>query len=64
MKPVSFILNNNNFLFDSQLYHQLEGTGMGVDFAAAYACLTIGYLEEVFLFQNIYRHILRVNNAN
>ena len=50
MKPVSFILNNNNFLFDSQLYHQLEGTGMGVDFAAAYACLTIGYLEEVFLF--------------
>ena len=47
---VLFILQNNNFLFDSSLHHQLEGTGMGVDFAAEYACLSIGYLEEVFLF--------------
>ena len=47
---VAFILNNNFFLFDNQLYHELEGTGMGIDFAASYACLSVGYLEEVYLF--------------
>ena len=50
MAAVKFILNNNNFFFDQVLYHQLHGTGMGVDFAASYACLTIGYLEEMFRF--------------
>ena len=35
------------------MYHQLHGTGMGVDFAGAYACLTIGYLEETRMF-NLY----------
>ena len=32
------------------MFHQLDGTGMGIDFAASYACLSIGYLEEVYLF--------------
>ena len=54
---IAFVLNNNNFYFDGIFYHQLHGTGMGVDFAAPYACLTIGYLEESKLFgPNIQRY--------
>ena len=48
-----FILNNNNFQFDSQMWHQLNGTGMGIDFAGPYACLAIGYLEKVKLFEQV-----------
>ena len=44
------MLNNNNCVFDKQYYHQLEGTGMGNDLAAPYACLAIGYQEEEILF--------------
>ena len=47
---ILFILQNNNFYFDGHHYHQLEGTGMGVDFAGNYACLVMGYLEKVKLF--------------
>ena len=50
IEAISFILNNNFFVFQDQLYHQLEGTGMGIDFAASYVCLSIGYLEEAYLF--------------
>ena len=35
------------------MYKQLEGTAMGSTFASFYACLTIGYLEEVILFDKI-----------
>lgn len=44
-----FILTNNNFIFNSTLYHQLTGTAMGTKFAPPYACLVIGYLEETKL---------------
>ena len=50
IESILFILENNNFYFDGRFYHQLEGTGMGVDFAGNYACLSIGYLEKVRLF--------------
>lgn len=50
LKMIAFILKNNYFVFNEQMYHQLQGTGMGVDFAASYACLAIGYLEENYLF--------------
>ena len=50
LEAIAFVSNNNNFYFDGKLYHQLQGTGMGVDFAAPYACLTIGFLEETKLF--------------
>ena len=53
IESILFILENNNFYFDGQYYHQLEGTGMGVDFAGNYACLTVGYLEKVRLFQHL-----------
>ena len=50
---ITFILNNNNFRFDSNMWHQISGTGMGIDFAGPYACLCIGYLEKVKLFGEI-----------
>ena len=53
IESILFILENNNFYFDGRYYHQLEGTGMGVDFAGNYACLSIGYLEKVRLFEHL-----------
>ena len=50
IESIVYILKNNNFCFDKCHFHQLEGTGMGVDFAGNYACLCIGYLEKVKLF--------------
>ena len=50
IESLDFVLNNNNFLFDDQLYHQQKGTTMGKIVAPPYACLVIGYLEEVILF--------------
>ena len=50
IESIIFILKNNNFHFDRNYFHQLDGTGMGVDFAGNYACLCIGYLEKVKLF--------------
>ena len=50
IEAIMFILENNNFEFEDTVYHQLEGTGMGIDFAGNYACLCIGYLERVKLF--------------
>ena len=45
-----FLLENNNFTFNEQMYHQLTGTAMGGNFAPPYAILTIGYLEESYLY--------------
>ena len=50
VEVITFILNNNNFMFNTKMWHQLNGTGMGIDFAGPYACLTVGYLEKVKLF--------------
>jgi hypothetical protein len=35
------------------MYNQITGTAMGASFAAFYACLTIGYLEETKLFPKL-----------
>ena len=51
IEAVLFILQNNNFSFGYTYWHQREGTGMGVDFAGNYACLCVGYLEKVKLFE-------------
>ena len=48
-----FLLENNNFTFNDQMYHQLTGTAMGGNFAPPYAILTIGYLEETSLYLEI-----------
>ena len=50
LDTIVFILNNNNFNFDGEMWHQTNGTGMGIDFAGPYSCLTIGYLERTKLF--------------
>ena len=42
-------------MFDGQFYNQLKGTAMGASFAAFYACLTIGYLEETKLYPEVER---------
>ena len=55
MEAVEFLLKNNNCMFDGQFYNQLKGTAMGASFAAFYACLTIGYLEETKLYPEVER---------
>ena len=45
LESVDFVLKNNFFLFDNNLYQQLIGTAMGTGFAPPYACLTVGFLE-------------------
>ena len=50
MESIDFLLKNNICSFGPQLFKQLKGTAMGASFAAFYACLTIGYLEETKLY--------------
>ena len=50
LESAKFVLENNNFCFDNDMYKQVKGTAMGTKFAPAYACLTVGYLEETKLF--------------
>ena len=53
IESLSFVLKNNNFKFDGNYYKQESGTAMGTVAAPTYACLVIGYLEEIKLFRNI-----------
>ena len=53
LQSAKFVLNNNNFFFDTVLYKQLIDTAMGTDFAPSYANIAVGYVEERFLFPNI-----------
>ena len=50
----SFIaLSSKNFQFDIYMFLQLVGTAMGTKFAPPYACLSVGYLEEIILFPRL-----------
>ena len=53
LESLEFLLKNNNFIFDDQLYNQLQGTAMGMVAAPPYACLVLGYLEETKLFPTL-----------
>ena len=53
LESIEFLLKNNSCKFGSQLYNQIKGTAMGASFAAPYACLTIGYLEETMLYPEL-----------
>ena len=53
LESAKFVLDNNNFYFDSTMYHQLIGTAMGTIFAPPYACLAVGYLEETKLYPSL-----------
>ena len=48
MESVQFILKNNNFKFNDELFLQLIGTAMGTDMAPTYATFTMGYNELEF----------------
>ncbi len=50
LELAEFVLSNNYFIFDEEMYHQIIGTSMGTIFAPPYSCLTVGYLEETKLY--------------
>ena len=58
LEAASSVLPNNNFQFDSYTFLQLVGTAMGTKFVPTYACLGVGYLEEIILFHDYYPYIL------
>ena len=60
----AFILRNNYFIFDNQMYHQLIGTAMGTIFAPPYACLVVGFLEETQLFPKILPAVFNAQTCN
>ena len=45
-EAVRSVLENNNFKFDGELWHQLVGTAMGTNVAVIYAILVMAYLER------------------
>ncbi|CAC5415568.1 unnamed protein product [Mytilus coruscus] len=45
IEGLRFILQNNYFMFDNQMYRQKSGTAMGTKVAPTYANLVMGYLE-------------------
>ena len=50
IEAIQFVLENNFFSFNGEIWHQCTGTAMGKSFAPPYACLVMGYLEETRLF--------------
>ena len=50
LELAEFVLTNNYFLFDGEMYHQLIGVSMGTIFAPPYSCLSVGFLEETILY--------------
>ena len=44
-----FVLKNNFFEFNENLFQQLSGTAIGTKFAPPYACIFMDWLEEAFL---------------
>ena len=46
-----FVLKNNYFEFNSEVYRQISGTAMGTKFAPPYACIFMDMVETEFLSQ-------------
>ena len=46
---VEFVLKNNYFEFNSEVYRQISGTAMGTKFAPPYACIFMNMVETEFL---------------
>ena len=44
-----FVLKNNIFEFDTEVYQQISGTAIGTKFAPPYACIFMDQLETKFL---------------
>ena len=45
IKGIKFILENNYFAFNNEIYRQIKGTAMGTKVAQTYANLVMGYFE-------------------
>ena len=59
LEGASFVLSNNNFQFDIQMFLQLVGTAIGMKFASPNVYLSVGYLEKTILFPRLcYPYIL------
>jgi hypothetical protein len=46
VEMLTLVLKNNNFTFDGNHYHQINGTAMGTKMAPSYANIFMGDLEE------------------
>lgn len=57
LESIKIILENNFFKFGEDIYLQNKGTAMGTKCAPVYATLTIGYLEENVLYDQVKRNI-------
>ena len=55
IEGLEFILQNNNFLFNDEMFHQITGTAMGTIVAPTYATLVMGFLE-IHLYNKIQRN--------
>jgi hypothetical protein len=49
---LSWVLTNNYFEFNNNVYRQISGTAMGTPVAVAYSNLTLAYLEDRFMHSN------------
>ena len=49
IKMAEFVLKNNFFEFDTNVYQQISGTAIGTKFAPPYACIFMDQLETKFL---------------
>ena len=49
IKMAEFVLKNNIFEFDTEVYQQISGTAIGTKFAPPYACIFMDQLETKFL---------------
>ena len=45
---VEFVLKNNYFEFNSDVYRQISGTAMGTKFAPPYACIFMDMVDRIF----------------
>ena len=49
IKMIEFVLKNNSFEFDTNVYQQISVTAIGTNFAPSYACLFMDQLGTKFL---------------
>jgi hypothetical protein len=53
LEGTNIVLTNNVFDFNTIIYLQIKGCAMGTKMAPTYATLTMGYLEEKYLYPEI-----------
>jgi hypothetical protein len=56
---LEWVLKNNYFTFNNNIYHQIQGTAMGTNIAPVYAQIVMAYLERDPLLNNNYIYYKR-----